>query len=136
MASRVTIEGLEEIQEAFSKISIGKNAIIDKALRVGIEPIQKEMSRRVPKGKGAGGYKGAGHLKDNIAISNVENENGTRAIYAGVKKGDNSNWFYAKFLEWGTSKMSARPFMQPSYNAKKNQAFKLMCESVKGDLKL
>jgi hypothetical protein len=26
--------------------------------------------------------------------------------------------------------------MQPSYNAKKNQAFKLMCESVKGDLKL
>ncbi len=136
MPSKVIIEGLEDIQNKLSKIGYDANIIADKALKVAIEPIRAEMSRRAPKGKGIGGYENSGHLKDNIAVSDIIDENGVRTIYAGIKKGDNSNWFYAKFLEWGTSKMTARPFMQPSYIAKKNQAFKLMCESMKGDLKL
>jgi len=136
VASRVTVEGLEEIQEALAKMGAGKNAIVDKALKKGVEIVKDEMSRRAPRGEGMGGYKGTGHLKDNIAVSNIEDESGVRAIYAGVKKGDNSNWFYAKFLEWGTVKMKAQPFMQPSYNSKKNKAFKLICDSIKGDLGL
>lgn len=35
--------------------------------------------------------------------------------------GVNDRLNYAKFLEFGTSKMEARPFLRPSYNAKKNE---------------
>ncbi|WP_242951287.1 HK97-gp10 family putative phage morphogenesis protein [Clostridium kluyveri] len=42
-----------------------------------------------------------------------------------MDRGDNSEIFYGKFIGFGTSKMSARPFLQPAYEKNKDNIQKL-----------
>ena len=41
--------------------------------------------------------------------------------------------FYGRFLEMGTSKMSARPHLRPAYEAKKNQVIEVMRKELNLD---
>jgi len=134
----VEITGIEEIQAEIRKMSTNADKYVAKALKKGAEIYKTEISRRAPyNSKGVGGYKGSGHLRDHINMSGVsKNKLGQSELFVGVEKGDNSNWFYGKFFEWGTSKMSARPFVQPSFNAKKDEVYKVIIDSLKGDLNL
>jgi len=131
-AARVKIEGFEEIQEALNKLGNGKNVMVNKALKKSIEVLHAEIVARTPVDEENTGE----HLKDDIVMSDVIDEEGVLSIYTGVKKTENSRRFYAMFVEFGTKKMRARPFIQPSYNAKKNKAFTVMCKSLKEDLGL
>lgn len=62
-----------------------------------------------------------GHLADNI-----ENRK-TGALTAEVS----SNASYSAALEFGTSKMAARPFMQPAAQKTRKEAQRLVAEAVK-----
>ena len=42
--------------------------------------------------------------------------------------------FYWRFLEFGTSKMAARPFMRPAMNAKADAAYNAVASSISGEL--
>lgn len=45
--------------------------------------------------------------------------------YFGVFR-ENSKAFYAKFIEWGTSKMAARPFLRPAILENRRKIMKLI----------
>ncbi len=64
-------------------------------------------------------------LKKGLKVSGVRKKGGNKFVLAGIQKGDNSKIFYGKFLEFGTSKMKARPFMGPAYESKKKKQKKL-----------
>lgn len=55
----------------------------------------KHTNRQVP----------PGHIKDNIPTSKTKKKKGFMFIVLGWEKSDDSEYFYGKFLEWGTSKM-------------------------------
>ncbi|AWZ48454.1 hypothetical protein C3495_06325 [Clostridiaceae bacterium 14S0207] len=72
-----------------------------------------------------------GNLKEGLKVSGVRKKGGKKFVLAGIQKGDNSKIFYGKFLEFGTSKMSARPFMVPAYESKKEEAKEIIKQEIK-----
>lgn len=54
-----------------------------------------------------------------ILVSSIFFDMNVRSQVARFGVNDRLN--YARFLEFGTSKMEARPFLRPSYNAKKGE---------------
>lgn len=88
------------------------------ALNKGAEILKEEVIKQAPKR--------FGELKKSISIT-PENEK------VVVHTGDA---FYAHFLEFGTTKMSAKPFMEPAFNAKKEEIQEAMAEVIKRELRL
>lgn len=56
-----------------------------------------------------------GQLRDTIRRVNKRDRPGNIRVYAGDKK-----TIYARFLEYGTAKMKAHPFMRPGFQQVKN----------------
>jgi HK97 gp10 family phage protein len=125
MASKITLEGLQALTEQIEKLGLNKKSIIRNGLQQGAEILRDDMVKRIKKSD-----KKHKHLRENIPITiSTKNENYQATI--GFEKSDNSDFFYAKFLEWGTPKMLARPFMQPAFNSKKKKAFDKLVKTVR-----
>lgn len=113
------VKGFKELEDALKDVAAKIEArIIRKALRAGVEVKQKlavnyapesDISYRSPKQKKWGADK-PGNLKSKIVIKSAgkEKESG------GVRVRLVALPWYAKFVEYGTSKMSAQPFMRPA----------------------
>ncbi|MCL9634656.1 HK97 gp10 family phage protein [Bacillus zanthoxyli] len=102
--------------------SIEKNeAIAEKALRAGAEILREEIERRAPRSK----YKGK-HLADHVIVSKIVN--------GKIKVGFHKDFFYARFLEWGTSKMPAQTFVEPAFNAVKDKVTIAMAKVYRREL--
>ena len=115
--------GLEEFQAKLKKLSnIEKNeAIAEKALRAGAEILREEIERRAPRST----YKGK-HLADHVIVSKIVN--------GKIKVGFHKDFFYARFLEWGTSKMPAQTFVEPAFNAVKDKVTVAMAKVYRQEL--
>lgn len=74
------------------------------------EPRMKaHMPRSADNSKsGRNGYRPPGHAADNIP----KKATSRRGEVGWKLNGDAENWFYMKFVEWGTSKMPARDFLE------------------------
>lgn len=55
---------------------------------------------------------------------------GKKSRLAGKKRDVNRDSFYWRFVEFGTSKMSAKPFLRPAFEAQKENAVKRIGESL------
>lgn len=115
--------GLAELQVKLKKLaSIEKNeAIAEKALRAGAEILREEIERRAPRSK----YKGK-HLADHVIVSKIVN--------GQIKVGFHKDFFYARFLEWGTSKMPAQTFVEPAFNAVRGRVIEAMSKVYRREL--
>lgn len=67
------------------------------------------------------------HMADNIIIK-IDGEN---AVI-----GPGSEHYYSHFVEFGTKKMSARPFMGPAFESKKEAAKERIAEVIRQELGL
>lgn len=90
------------------------------ALVEGAELIRAEASDLAPRGHGE-------HIADHIVIdplTDTELDRSTDFVseQAAVLIGPERRFFYGYFLEFGTSKMSARPFMRPAVDTKARPA--------------
>jgi HK97 gp10 family phage protein len=83
--------------------------------------VQQAASERAPRD--------TGKLAENIVISDIK-EGGT------VDIGPDRDRFYGLFLEFGTSKMSARPFLQPAFEENKEQVQQKMADVIRRELGL
>lgn len=137
MGVKVTREGFEELYANLRSLGERASTFIEPALEQAIKPIHLEAQRLAPYDtSGHHSKHGEGHLKLNIPINRIAKASDNYKITIGWEKGDNSAYFYAKFLEWGTSKMDKQPFMQPAYQRKRNQAFQTFAQEVKRGLGL
>ena len=106
-----------------------KGSILEnKALLAGAEVINKEIVKNAPER--------TGHAKKFLKISKVSKEKGMKVVKVGISKGDNSEAFYLKFHEYGTSKMVARPFMRPAFERKRKEALEATHKVIKEGLGL
>lgn len=77
----------------------------------------------VPQGKGKWSKREAGALKKSIRVVRLHGDPKMNVrVYAG-NKGD---VFYAHFVEYGTVKMSAKPFLRPALNSSKSEIMNIM----------
>ncbi len=139
MAASLDFDGLDAIVNDLNKMNeLLDSNIIDDALEEAIQPAYKDAQRLAPRDKkGHQGKYGNGHMADNIPLKLVR-ENGFRSIEYGWEKSDNSDYFYAKFSEWGTSndKYPKKPFINKSMSKNKNQCFNVFSERVRKELGL
>ena len=122
MAAEFELQGLDELLNHLQQISDKAGRVENKALKAAAQPVADEMKSLV-------NVSSIDHLhiRDNIKISGVKSKGGIKYIEIGP--GKETNW-RAKFLEWGTSKMPAKPFVQISYEHKKKDVLEIMKQTI------
>lgn len=126
------IEGIEKIMGKLESMGRKANAAVDPALQEAAKPMQNEMKRLAPydptnKGK---------HGRDAISIGGAKNLRGVRTISIGIMGADWEKHHYMYYQEFGTSHNPAHPWMQPGYESKKQEAYKIIGDKLKETLKL
>jgi HK97 gp10 family phage protein len=118
------LEGIENLLAEIEKLGKTGSRIENKALReagdVVKEAIQKEAPIR------------SGKLKKSITVSRVKNKDGAKRVEVGPDK----DVFYSRFVEFGTVKMKANPFMSRGYEVSKENAMEKIEKNLKEGLGL
>lgn len=106
----VAFEGGEDLARALSSLpSRVSKGIMKEALTDGAEPMRKRMAALAPR------RPPAPDIADNIVVGTAR---GSDAKEGGVAVGPAKGlFFYGVFLEFGTVKMSAQPFMRPAFDS-------------------
>lgn len=142
MAEAINITGLNELRAALRELPqrIARNTLRG-AVSAGASVIRAEVRARAPvyTGPVAEGHPPPGTLKRAIYQKQIAELSSLthQVFFVGVrqgkkyrnqgKKGDKSqDAYYWRWVEFGTSKMAARPFMRPAFEAQKLAAVEAM----------
>ena len=144
MSKRSKITGLDELKKNLKKVS---DDIAYKggrsALRSAANVIRKEAKLRAEK---LDDPTTPEKIADNLVVRwDRENfkKTGNPSFMVGVqggakgkakRKGKGGDTFYWRFLEFGTAKMAAKPFMRPAMDAKQQEAVDKFVEAYKHQL--
>ena len=141
MANQYTgVQGLPELHATLMKLpkELEKRVIMG-ALRSAGQVIRKEAMARAPILQEPDPRRRAGTIRKNISVRRVK---GKIAVYVGVfnasrksiaaykaaggKKGSDNpdDPFYWAWVEFGTKKKGAQPFLRPAFEAKKFEAIR------------
>lgn len=135
--SKLDFSGLLDISSDLNALSKAENGrVLRNATRSAATIIKDEAVRRAPKR--------TGKLAKNIVVLTQRSRNGD--IASGVhirgrnprtgnsdnklKTKDSRNAFYWRFVEIGTSKMAAVPFIRPAYDARQEEAVKVAFDTA------
>lgn len=138
MAEIKSFTGFKELQQALKELPdrISRN-VLRGAVAAGAAVVRKEAVVRAPvyQEQVQAGHPPAGTLKRAVYQKQIlEYSNLTQQMfYVGVRHGKkyqkqgkkgtlSQDAYYAKWIEFGTSKMAARPFLRPAFEAKKIEA--------------
>ncbi len=120
----VKIEGTEEITQALNRIGDQAKDIIEQAVRAGAGIIREDAGRRAPKRTG----KLAGSM-----VAEVQEGTSNKTVF---HIGPDKKAFYGRFVEMGTCKMPARPFLVPALKGKEAEVKRSVVEEIKRGLRL
>lgn len=145
MSKRSKITGLDELKKNLKKVS---DDIINKggrsALRSAANVIKKEAQINAAKFDDPTTPE---RIADNVVVrwdrKNFR-KTGNPSFKVGImggaksggkqKQGKGGDTFYWRFLEFGTAKMAAKPFMRPAMDAKQQEAVDKFVEAYKKQL--
>lgn len=130
--AKIELEGMQELIDKVNKLGSKGEVIKKHALDKAGNIVKESMEQKAPRSELA-----KRHMADNIKVSDIEQENGVDFVKIGPNKGDNSEFFYSKFSEWGTSKIPAQHWAEKSVleNRKKiNDVIKEELERGLGEL--
>ena len=115
----VRLSGMDELLARLARTNANVDIVREKALKKGAEVIRGEIVSRTPVR--------TGNLKDNIVIGEVKGQGSKQYVDVGPSKGQG---FYGKYLEFGTKKMAAKPFIEPAFLAKRKEAMDVIAEVI------
>jgi len=132
MADGVTmqIEGLSELMEKLRQLGprLARNGL-RAAVSAGAQVIRREVKARAPRDSGV--------LNRAIYIKQIREKSSPtqQTFYVGARAGKryqrkNLDAYYWRFLEFGTVKMQARPFLRPAFESKKVEAAERIKEKL------
>ncbi|QBP06943.1 hypothetical protein [Virgibacillus phage Mimir87] len=128
MANNFQVTGLDEAMFSFDRLGENAEKVDNQALKAGGEVIKKYQIANVNRSK-----KDQAHTQDNITVSRPkETDEGKLTIVGPNKKVA----YRAHFLEYGTSKMPAYPFVDKSAEQGESEATSAMEKVYLGALKL
>lgn len=122
MSANIRIEGLDELERQFDRLAdTSKRKVMMKALNAGVAPIKKEAKKNAPVDKGV--------LRKSIRSKQMRyTEKPSVGIYVSGKG------YYWYFIENGTSKMAAAPFLRPAADAKHEEGVQRFKEKWKVEI--
>lgn len=127
--SEISLEGVDAIIARLNEINANVNKLTNKALQnAGIPVLEDAKATSSFSDK-------SGKLRKGLKISGVKTKDGIKFILVGIDKADNSEIFYGKFIEFGTSKMPAKPFLAPAYLKNKKRIIDIIRDTLKEGLK-
>lgn len=106
------LKALEEVASE-KEMKAANKRVVERSTPFVKEAMQKHIPVSGDNSKsGKEGYRPGGHAKENVPISKISTR-GTQAwAEVGWDLGDASEYFYMKFVEWGTWKMPPRDFIE------------------------
>ena len=107
--AKIQLEGMAELIDKVNKLGERSEDIKKKALDKAGELVKESMDKKAPRSSDV-----KKHMADNIKVSEINKDNGVDFVMIGPNKGDNSEFFYSKFTEWGTSKIPAQHWAEKS----------------------
>ena len=137
MAENLT--GFKELAEALKKLGAraAKNAL-RRAVSAGAAEVRNQARANAPVDSGT--------LKRSIAIKREKDQRGgplaaTYTVFVkqakngsvgqkNVKANGKFDAYYARFVEFGTSKVPAQPFLEPAFQTTKSEAVKIIGETI------
>jgi HK97 gp10 family phage protein len=119
--------GMDGILEKVKALGQRAARVENQALYAGAKIIQENASQRAPRSSEV-----KEHLAENIVISEPKQDENGKYVEVGPK----APFFYGKFLEYGTSKMTPRPFMGPAQAESKKQVLETIRQTLKAGLNL
>lgn len=149
----VKVEGLSQIHKALSELGRKvSNKIAVKAMREGGKIVREQARQNAPVLSQSTPYRRAGTLKKAIKsstkvlkngkIGTVIRVKGLTAKQRGAFKAKNASSgaynpkdpFYWRFIEFGTSKMPAKPFLRPAFEQSKEKAATEIIKTLKDEI--
>ena len=139
----VKVTGLKELQDALAKLPLEiQKRPLRSAVSAGAKVIVDEAKRLAPQGE-------TGNLRKALYRyrSRSQSAPGKETFLVGVRKGKKDyadtaknrrlnrvgkkytvegEAYYWRFLEFGTSKMAAKPFLRPAFESRKNNALEVI----------
>lgn len=143
MAEMLSLQGMDNLIKNLAELGNRVERVENQALRAGGEVFRQAAQGRAPRSSEprqpkpeTQAWRTGEHMADNIVVTRVNQDEAGKYIEVGPTPGDNSPFFYAKFQEFGTSKMPANPFMGPAAAEKKDEAVAATAAVFKGALGL
>lgn len=122
--TKLEFEGMESLLNEIDKLgSVGEKIKKSTLLKAG-EKVKDAIISEAPRR--------TGNLKENIKVSKLKTKDGMDFIEVYPSK----DAFYAPFLEFGTTKMKANPFMSRGYESSSSEAEELIIQEIKKELGL
>ncbi|WP_367394524.1 HK97-gp10 family putative phage morphogenesis protein [Cupriavidus sp. Agwp_2] len=123
---RVTVENASALTSAIDALDqIASESVLRQAAVAGARVIHREVKLRAPVNldiyEVKQGRHPPGFLRSHIIIA-YEEEKSVPGRLASYIVTWSKEAFYGRFLEYGTSKMAAQPFLRPGFEAKKKAA--------------
>lgn len=115
----IELRGMEQLLSELSRLENPKY-LEKKALEAAAEHLRSKIEENAPNK--------TGFLKERIEKSEVKN--------GEIEVGPGKDAFYGHFLEFGTSKMSARPFIAPTFEKEKSAIERKMADEIRKGLRL
>jgi len=121
----VSVSGLDDILKKLAILPqrVQKNVVVG-AIRASAKPIIQEAKALVPKDSKS--------LSKSIGITKFKTRKKSLVWFSvSPRRGKNWDGFYGRFIEFGTVKMSAKPFMRPAFEKKSAETIKFAKEYMK-----
>ncbi len=117
MASRVTIEGVKEVTARLEKINQTATNAVEQALLNSALMVERDAKIKVPVD--------TGRLRNSLTHATEGFGSQEPAVRVGT------NVHYAKFVEFGTSKQSAQPYLYPALIENKSKILNELAKAMK-----
>ncbi|WP_438391077.1 HK97-gp10 family putative phage morphogenesis protein [Caballeronia sp. DA-9] len=133
MASKFSIENPTALTDFLDRLeTVASEEVLRQAAVAGARVIHDEVRLRAPVGlpyERKGTQHVPGTLKRSILIAYDKEESvtGKIAVYLVTWS---KEAFYGRFVEFGTSHSAAKPFLRPSFDARKRQAIDAVIEVI------
>lgn len=127
--AKIELEGMQELIDRVNKLGTKGEVFKKNTLIKAGTLVKNSMEKKAPRS-----ILNKKHMADNIKMSDIEKENGVDYIKIGPNKGDNSEFFYSKFTEWGTTKIPAQHWAENSILENKKEINEIIVEELKRGL--
>lgn len=127
--TKIELEGMDALINKVNKLGEVGEVIKKKSLEKAGQFVKVSMEKKAPRSNLP-----KKHMADHIKVSDLENEDGVDLIKIGPNKGDNSEFYYSKFTEWGTSRIPAQHWAEKSVLENKKKINEVIKEELERGL--
>lgn len=122
--AKMEIEGVEDLVKELEMLGAKGRKVENIALKSAGERVRETIVGEAPVR--------TGNLQRSISLSSVKNREGVKYVEVGPDK----NGWYSKFVEFGTVKTQANPFVSRGYEQSKDEALSIIKDELKKGLGL